>query len=156
MAKTGQDGYQGAVERIKGLGGYLKGIKTTRCRPEPTEKTRTPSLLTTHNTLQCSPASFAVLAAATPLDVRQSQCNGGTTYCCNSVQDASSSGVTSLLGLLGLSLGSITGQVGLNCSPITALGVGSGASCTSQAACCTGDSFNGLINVGCTSINLSL
>ncbi|KAI6144222.1 fungal hydrophobin-domain-containing protein [Pisolithus tinctorius] len=101
-------------------------------------------------------ASFAVLAAATPLDVRQSQCNGGTTYCCNSVQDSSSSGVTSLLGLLGLSLGSITGQVGLNCSPITALGVGSGASCTSQAACCTGDSFNGLINVGCTPINLSL
>ncbi|KAI6024248.1 hydrophobin-251 [Pisolithus marmoratus] len=101
-------------------------------------------------------ASFAVLAAATPVEVRDGQCNSGSIYCCNSLQDASSSTVTTLLGLLGVALGSVTGQVGLNCSPITALGVGSGASCTSQAACCTGDSFNGLINVGCSPINLSL
>ncbi|KAI6144925.1 hydrophobin 2 [Pisolithus tinctorius] len=105
-------------------------------------------------------ASFAVLAAATPVEVRgdsgDSQCNGGTINCCNSVQDASSSSVTSLLGLLGLSAGSITGQVGLNCSPLTVIGVGSGASCTSQTVCCTGNSFNGLINVGCTPINVAL
>ncbi|KAI6001938.1 hydrophobin [Pisolithus albus] len=100
-------------------------------------------------------ASFAALAVATPVEVRDTQCDGGNIYCCDSLQDASSASVASLLALLGL-LGSVTGQVGLNCDPITAIGVGSGASCTSQAACCTGDSFNGLVNVGCSPINLSL
>ncbi|KAI6165097.1 hydrophobin [Pisolithus thermaeus] len=100
-------------------------------------------------------ACFAALAVATPGDVGGSQCDGGGIYCCDSVQDASSPSVASLLALLGI-VGSVTGQVGLNCDPITGLGVGSGASCTSQAACCTGDSFNGLVNIGCSPINLSL
>lgn len=144
----------------------MKGIKAVECQLGLAEKTAS---FSTHNSQYFAmfprlavviAASFAVLAAATPVEVRgdsgDSQCNGGTISCCNSVQDASSSSVTSLLGLLGLSLGSITGQVGLNCSPLTVVGVGSGASCTSQTVCCTGNSFNGLINVGCTPINVAL
>lgn len=37
-------------------------------------------------------------------------CNTGTIQCCNSVQDASSQGVNQLAGLLGIALGSITGE----------------------------------------------
>ncbi|KAF8155516.1 hydrophobin-251 [Crassisporium funariophilum] len=84
-----------------------------------------------------------------------SQCNVGTLSCCNSVQDASSSAVTSLLGLLGVILDGLTGQVGVNCSPITVIGAG-GNSCSAQPACCTGNTFNGVVTAGCSPINLNL
>ncbi|KIJ65102.1 hypothetical protein HYDPIDRAFT_89074 [Hydnomerulius pinastri MD-312] len=102
---------------------------------------------------------FALMAAASP--VREiaaratGQCNTGTISCCNSVQQANSAGVASLLGLLGV-VGEITGQVGVQCSPISAIGLGSGATCQQQPVCCTGNSFNGLINLGCSPINLNL
>ncbi|KAF8155772.1 fungal hydrophobin-domain-containing protein [Crassisporium funariophilum] len=83
------------------------------------------------------------------------QCNTGTISCCNSLQNASSSGITSILGLLGVVVGSVTGQVGVNCSPISVVGVG-GNSCSAQPVCCTGNSFNGIINLGCSPINLNL
>ncbi|KIJ67320.1 hypothetical protein HYDPIDRAFT_25785 [Hydnomerulius pinastri MD-312] len=102
-------------------------------------------------------AAFAVLAVATPHVARQSsECNTGSISCCNSVQDANSSAVTLLAGLLGIVLGDLTGQVGLGCTPITVIGVGSGATCTQEPVCCTGNSYNGLINLGCSPINLNL
>ena len=73
--------------------------------------------------------ALATLAAATPTrrqDDPSNQCNTGSLQCCESTQDASSSTVTGLLGLLGLLdviLGDITGQVGVTCSPITGVGV---------------------------------
>ncbi|KAJ3551688.1 hypothetical protein NP233_g13033 [Leucocoprinus birnbaumii] len=82
-------------------------------------------------------------------------CNTGSIQCCNTVQDASSTGVSQLAGLLGIALGSITGLVGLNCSPLSILGVG-GNSCSAQPVCCTGNSFSGLISLGCNPINLNL
>ena len=42
-----------------------------------------------------------------------------------------------LLGLLGIVLGDITGLIGLNCSPLTVIGVGSGNACSANAVCCT-------------------
>ncbi|KAJ3559018.1 hypothetical protein NP233_g11367 [Leucocoprinus birnbaumii] len=39
-------------------------------------------------------------------------CNTGSVQCCNSVQDASSEGVSQLTGLLGIALGPITGLIG--------------------------------------------
>ncbi|KAH7907315.1 fungal hydrophobin-domain-containing protein [Hygrophoropsis aurantiaca] len=103
-------------------------------------------------------SSFALLAVATPANVARqiSQCNTGSLSCCNSVQAADSSAVTTLLGLLGVVLGDLTGSVGLNCSPITAVGTGSGATCTQEPVCCTNDYYNGLINVGCSPVNLNL
>ncbi|KAH7919200.1 fungal hydrophobin [Leucogyrophana mollusca] len=101
---------------------------------------------------------FALLAVATPANVarQSSECDTGSLSCCNSVQAADSSAVTSLLGLLGLVLGDLTGNVGLGCSPITAVGTGSGATCTQEPVCCTNDYYNGLINVGCSPVNLNL
>ncbi|PFH50613.1 hypothetical protein AMATHDRAFT_75507 [Amanita thiersii Skay4041] len=84
-----------------------------------------------------------------------SQCNVGSVQCCNSVQSASHPSVTSLAGLLGLDLGDITGLVGLTCNPISVLGIG-GNSCSAQPVCCSNNSFNGLISLGCTPININL
>ncbi|TFK66083.1 fungal hydrophobin, partial [Pluteus cervinus] len=80
-------------------------------------------------------------------------CNTGSIQCCNSVQDSSSTIVTSLAGLLGISLGSITGLVGVTCSPLSVIGVGSN-SCSQQPVCCENNSFNGILALGCNSINL--
>ncbi|KAF8966179.1 fungal hydrophobin-domain-containing protein [Flammula alnicola] len=83
------------------------------------------------------------------------QCNTGSLQCCNSVQSASSSAVTTLLGLLGVVLSGVTGLVGITCSPITAIGA-SGTSCSEQPVCCENNSFNGIIAIGCTPININL
>ncbi|KIJ28123.1 hypothetical protein M422DRAFT_190150 [Sphaerobolus stellatus SS14] len=100
------------------------------------------------------PVAFGLLAVAAPSPQSVNQCNTGTTSCCNTVESATDSPVASLLGLLGIVLGDITGQIGLGCTPITVIGVGSGANCAQQPVCCTGNTFNGLINVGCTPISL--
>jgi len=98
-------------------------------------------------------ALVPILAAATA----SAQCNVGSQQCCSSVQSASSpsTALLSLLTLLGIDVGSLTGQVGVTCSPITVIGA-SGTSCTAQPVCCTDNSFNGLVALGCTPINLNL
>ncbi|KLO09587.1 fungal hydrophobin [Schizopora paradoxa] len=90
---------------------------------------------------------------ATPTPVNQ--CNVGSLQCCDSVQSASSGIVQTLLKLLGIVLGDITGEVGLTCSPITGIGL-SGDDCNASPVCCTGNSFNGIIVVGCSPININL
>ena len=107
-------------------------------------------------------AALPALAAATPvLESRGgggggnngSSCSTGSLKCCNQVQDVSSSllmsetlplidhlqasepGAASLLGLLGLT-GKVTGQVGIQCSPISAIGIANGGDCKATVACC--------------------
>ncbi|KAF9220574.1 fungal hydrophobin [Gyrodon lividus] len=102
-------------------------------------------------------ASFAVLAVATPHVSRSdSQCNTGSLQCCDSLQDADSGVVTALAGLLGIVLGDLTGQVGVTCTPITVIGTGSGATCTQQPVCCTGNNYNGVLVLGCSPVNVAL
>ncbi|KAF8993780.1 hydrophobin-315 [Cyathus striatus] len=97
--------------------------------------------------------ALATLAAATP--VARDTCTTGSLQCCNSVSTAGDSAVAKLLGLLGIVVQDVTAIVGLNCSPISVIGVG-GDSCTAQSVCCTNNSFNGLIAIGCTPINISV
>ncbi|ESK89606.1 hydrophobin [Moniliophthora roreri MCA 2997] len=92
--------------------------------------------------------TFSVLAAA-------SECSTGPVHCCNSVQAANSPTAAGLLGLLGIAIQSVTGQVGVTCSPISALGLG-GNSCSAQTVCCENNNFNGIVALGCTPINVSL
>ncbi|KAF5310913.1 hypothetical protein D9619_007758 [Psilocybe cf. subviscida] len=105
--------------------------------------------------------AVATLAAATPArrndggSAPSNQCNTGSLQCCNSVQNANSASIAGLLGLLGIVVGTITGQVGVTCSPITVIGA-SGTSCSAQPVCCTNNSFNGVVALGCTPINLNL
>jgi hypothetical protein len=98
--------------------------------------------------------AVATLAAATGGSGSPSnQCNTGTLQCCNSVQAADSPTVSTLLGLLGIAVGDVTALVGVTCSPITVIGVGS-SSCSAQPVCCTNNSFKGVVALGCTPINL--
>jgi len=91
-----------------------------------------------------------------------SQCNTGDMHCCDQVQqvgfrssaldilylflivvyqsDNLSPDVTTLLGLLGIAVGGLNAAVGVNCSPISVIGVG-GNSCTQQPVCCTNNNF---------------
>ncbi|KAH7883462.1 hydrophobin 2 [Phlebopus sp. FC_14] len=102
-------------------------------------------------------ALAAVAAAApSPIEARDGECNTGSLQCCTSTFSASDPTSSALLGLLGIVLGPIDGLLGLGCTPITVIGTGSGATCTQQPVCCTGNTYNGLINIGCSPINLNV
>ncbi|KDR79960.1 hypothetical protein GALMADRAFT_1171623 [Galerina marginata CBS 339.88] len=114
----------------------------------------------TNNNMQFNAISALVLATLAAATVATSappasQCNTGSVQCCQSVQSASSPTAAGLLGLLGIAVGSVTGLVGVTCSPITAIGVG-GNSCSAQPVCCSNNSFNGVVALGCTPVNLNL
>ncbi|KAK0184039.1 hydrophobin [Armillaria mellea] len=78
----------------------------------------------------------------------------GTTQCCNSVQNVSLS-VLLLVDAKSEQIGDLTADVGMTCSPITVIGAG-GTSCTTQTVCCNNNTFNGLVALGCTPININL
>ncbi|KDQ57933.1 hypothetical protein JAAARDRAFT_114005, partial [Jaapia argillacea MUCL 33604] len=101
-------------------------------------------------------ASVASLAAAIPtgLQSRGGDCNTGPIQCCQSVQSAQSDAVTTLLGLLGVVLGNTDVLVGLTCSPISVVGVGSGTSCSASPVCCSDNSYGSLISIGCVPVTL--
>ncbi|PBK86717.1 hypothetical protein ARMGADRAFT_939952, partial [Armillaria gallica] len=63
--------------------------------------------------------------------------------------------VSSLLGLLGVAVGQLTGNVGVSCTPITVVGLG-GTQCSDQVVCCDDNNFNGLVSLGCTPLNIGL
>ncbi|KAK2467155.1 hypothetical protein APHAL10511_000704 [Amanita phalloides] len=85
-----------------------------------------------------------------------SSCSTGPVQCCNSTQSSKNLGsLSSLLGLLGINVSNLTGLVGVTCSPITVIGAG-GNSCNAQTVCCENNSFNGVVALGCTPINLNL
>lgn len=87
------------------------------------------------------------------------------------LQSTSSEG-NFLLELLGVVLGDITGLIGLNCSPISVIGVGTGNACSASPVCCENNnvvrvlvlsyiamnelilSQGGLISIGCVPITL--
>ncbi|KAI0826603.1 fungal hydrophobin-domain-containing protein [Trametes gibbosa] len=86
--------------------------------------------------------ALPLLAAATPVELEARQtCSTGAIQCCSSVESASSASGNFLLGLLGIVLGDITGLIGLNCSPLTIIGVGSGNACSANAVCCTNNNI---------------
>ncbi|KAI0717155.1 hypothetical protein C8Q76DRAFT_617405 [Earliella scabrosa] len=79
-----------------------------------------------------SVALFSVLAAATPVP---GLCSTGALQCCNelkSVEEASEAGL--LAGIL-VDVKDLTVPVGIDCSPITVVGLG-GGTCSANAVCC--------------------
>lgn len=75
-------------------------------------------------------ASLTILAAATPTPGGEpaSSCSTGPIQCCDSVQKADSAAAAGILAAIGVVVQDVTAQVGLTCSPITVVGVGSGSS----------------------------
>lgn len=78
-------------------------------------------------------------------------CNTGPVQCCNTVQKASAPSSAALLGLLGIVLQDLDVLVGITCSPLSVIGIGSGG-CNTQPVCCQNNTFNGLISLGCVPI----
>ncbi|KAL0959743.1 hypothetical protein HGRIS_011434 [Hohenbuehelia grisea] len=89
-----------------------------------------------------------------------SSCNTGRIQCCSNVMEAKKLGknprASSLLRRAGiLDLLNLGGLAGISCSDRGLLNLGSN-SCNSQPVCCSNNSFNGLIALGCTPINISI
>ncbi|KAG9225827.1 hypothetical protein CCMSSC00406_0008355 [Pleurotus cornucopiae] len=104
--------------------------------------------------------ALATLAVATPTKMSRrtepaSSCSTGSLNCCNSSGDATDTSITTLLAGIGLPIGSVTGLVGVTCSPITGIGLGS-SGCSSEALCCSNNSFKGAVALGCIPVDLSL
>lgn len=102
-----------------------------------------------------SPTSYTSSAPIAASSVGSS-CSTGPVHCCNSVEPASSENASKIVSLLGIVLQDVDVPVGLDCTPINILGVGSGGTCNAQTVCCENAQFNGLINIGCSPINLPL
>ncbi|KAG6337308.1 hypothetical protein ID866_1770 [Astraeus odoratus] len=102
--------------------------------------------------------SALVAAAPEPVVARGgTDCSNGTLQCCSQTLDATQTNANLLEGLLGIVVSPLLGPLlALNCSPITVIGISGGATCAQQAVCCQGTQFNGLVNVGCTAVNLGL
>ncbi|KAF9493696.1 hydrophobin 3 [Pleurotus eryngii] len=100
-------------------------------------------------------AALASLAVATPLALRtDSSCNTESVKCCNSSEDAHTFKENVLAALIPIEIGEITGKVYSQCSPI--VGLIGGTSCSGQTVCCENAKFNGVVNIGCTPINVAL
>ncbi|KAG7445350.1 fungal hydrophobin [Guyanagaster necrorhizus] len=99
-------------------------------------------------------ASSAVPKQETNTNVTGGMCNTGSAQCCKSVQDPKSEAAQNALGLVGVPIGDITANVGLTCDPITVIGLGT-TSCSNQPVCCENNSFNGVVALGCTPINVA-
>ncbi|KAH9919992.1 fungal hydrophobin [Epithele typhae] len=101
---------------------------------------------------------FARVAAATllalPVLAAAQSCSTGPVQCCNSVESASSPSVAGILSVLGVVVQDVTAMVGLQCSPLSVVGVGSGSSCSSNAVCCENNNVGGLISIGCVPVEL--
>ncbi|KAI9063616.1 fungal hydrophobin [Trametes sanguinea] len=97
--------------------------------------------------------ALPILAAATPLATRDT-CSTGSIQCCGSTEKASSAAGSLLLSLLGVVLQDLDVLVGLDCSPITVIGAGTGSACSAEAVCCENNNVGGLISIGCVPVTL--
>ncbi|PVG02901.1 fungal hydrophobin [Serendipita vermifera] len=93
------------------------------------------------------------LASPTPTESQNNYCNVGQAQCCKQVTKSDDKSIQSLIGLLGIASSIGDTLVGVQCSPIVNV-VGIGSGCKANPVCCSGNNYNGLINVGCTSISL--
>ncbi|KAL1944001.1 hypothetical protein VTO73DRAFT_3819 [Trametes versicolor] len=99
--------------------------------------------------------ALPLLAAATPLDTRAAgKCSTGPLQCCNSVQKANDPATAAILALLGVVVQAVDVHVGLDCSPISVVGVATGNSCNAQAVCCKNNDVGGAVSLGCVPVTL--
>ncbi|KLO20323.1 fungal hydrophobin [Schizopora paradoxa] len=96
------------------------------------------------------------LGTPTPQALGNSQCDTGSLRCCSQVTTPEAYGQTAGLGsVITELLGSISGTIGVSCDSVNVIGA-SGNSCSAQPACCTGDTFNGLVTLGCSPVNVNV
>ncbi|KAI0750506.1 hydrophobin-251 [Fomes fomentarius] len=104
-------------------------------------------------------STLAVLAVATPAPAPIPQsgasgCTTGSAQCCESTQTANSLPISVILSLLGIVLPDLSALIGLGCTPISVIGVGSGNACSTNTVCCDNSAMGGLLGIGCLPISL--
>ncbi|KAI0755624.1 hypothetical protein C8Q74DRAFT_1373401 [Fomes fomentarius] len=96
-------------------------------------------------------------AAANPVDKPHhnlnSTCNSGPVQCCDTSALASSKNGTDALSALDLVLDNLNVVLGLQCIPISIIGVGLSASCNNQAMCCK-DTSHGAVAIDCIPVQI--
>ncbi|KAI0806682.1 fungal hydrophobin-domain-containing protein [Fomes fomentarius] len=95
-----------------------------------------------------STLAFAALATA------QGSCSTGTVQCCESLENTNSIAGSTILAILGLNLQDVTAKIGLKCSPLSVVGVGSGNACKAEPVCCQNNNVGGLVSIGCAPVSL--
>ncbi|KAI0717366.1 fungal hydrophobin-domain-containing protein [Cerioporus squamosus] len=109
----------------------------------------------TKTTTVTSPAKTTTITVTAPgSSPTGGTCSTGPIQCCNQVGKATDSVFGVLLGLLGIVIDGLDVVLGLDCSPITVIGVGSGGSCNANVVCCQNNNVGGLISIGCIPIIL--
>ena len=74
-------------------------------------------------------ATFAILAVATAApNSSPTTCSTGPIQCCDTVEKASDPAAAAILASLGVVVQDVDALVGLTCSPVTVIGVGTGDS----------------------------
>ncbi|KAI0738365.1 fungal hydrophobin-domain-containing protein [Daedaleopsis nitida] len=105
-------------------------------------------------------SSLAILAAATPFpgggsgSEPASSCSTAPVQCCDQTGTASSEPFAGVLAGLGVVVQDVNALVGLSCSSVNVVGVGSGATCDTNAVCCQDNSLGGLAAIGCVPVDL--
>ncbi|KAH9940201.1 hydrophobin [Epithele typhae] len=95
-------------------------------------------------------AAAALLAAVTPAFAQT--CSTGILQCCELVEKASDPAAAAVLKSIGVVVQDVDTLIGLTCSPITVIGVGTGDSCSASTVCCDDNSHGSLISVGCVPV----
>ncbi|OCH87295.1 hypothetical protein OBBRIDRAFT_837517 [Obba rivulosa] len=96
--------------------------------------------------------ALATLAAATPIPDGS---DSSSDNCCASVGTASNPVIAAALDLLGIVLNDVDTIVGIGCTPIVIIGVGSTSSCSDgSTVTCDVTEDNGLLGIGCIPIIL--
>ena len=73
-------------------------------------------------------AALAALVVATPVPTDGGNCNTGDIQCCQQIHQTGSASHSLLAGILSLNIQQITADIGTQCSPLTVVGLGQGAS----------------------------
>ncbi|KAH9896896.1 fungal hydrophobin-domain-containing protein [Cubamyces lactineus] len=97
--------------------------------------------------------TFTVTATPPAVTPPASSCSTGPIQCCNSVTQATDPVTNALLGLLEIAIDGIDALIGVQCSPISVVGVGNNQ-CSSNAVCCQNNNVGGLLSIGCLPVIL--
>ncbi|KAI0767909.1 fungal hydrophobin [Irpex lacteus] len=101
--------------------------------------------------------ALPILAVATPAPVARADaasCSTAPIQCCQSTATAGSKSGAAALGLVGVVVQDLNVLLGLGCSPISVVGVGSGSACDASPVCCENNSFGSLVSIGCVPVQL--
>jgi len=83
-------------------------------------------------------------------------CDVGQAQCCQSLHQSSDKQSSFVSSLLGIVIPADNSMLGLQCTPIASLlSVTGSSTCNSKPVCCTGNEYDGLVNIGCSPISAS-